>query len=89
MNEWFLYVVECADKSFYTGITTNVARRLHEHNETSKGAKYTRARRPVILRFWLDYENRSSACKAEATFKKLSRKEKEAAISEHLLRLLQ
>lgn len=88
MNNWFLYVVECSDKSFYTGITTDIHRRIHQHNNTSKGAKYTRGRRPVQLRFWLDFSNRSEASKAEAAFKKLSRKEKEFAISQRLLTLM-
>jgi len=76
-HEWFMYVVKCSDNSFYTGITTDITRRLHEHNTTSKGAKYTRSRRPVELIYWIDFEDRSTAAKAEARFKKLSRKEKE------------
>jgi len=76
-HEWFLYVVRCSDNSFYTGITTDITRRLNEHNTTSKGAKYTRSRRPVELVYWTDFKDRSTAAKAEARFKKLSRKEKE------------
>ena len=75
--EWFMYVVKCSDNSFYTGITTDITRRLNEHNTTSKGAKYTRSRRPVELVYWIDFKDRSTAAKAEARFKKLSRKEKE------------
>lgn len=75
--EWFMYVVKCSDNSFYTGITTDINRRLNEHNTTSKGAKYTRSRRPVELVYWIDFKDRSTAAKAEARFKKLSRKEKE------------
>jgi len=73
---WYLYVVRCSDGTLYTGITTDVTRRLHEHNVTKKGAKYTRGRRPVELVYWIDFENRSTASKAESRFKKLSRKEK-------------
>ncbi len=73
---WFLYIVECVDSSLYTGITTDIKRRLHEHNNTKKGAKYTRSRRPVFLVYWVDFQDRSSALKAENRFKKLSRKEK-------------
>ena len=73
---WYLYVVRCSDGTLYTGITTDVTRRLHEHNVTKKGAKYTRARRPVELVYWIDFHDRSTASKAEFRFKKLSRKEK-------------
>ena len=46
---YFVYILECADGTLYTGITTDLERRLDEHNNSSKGAKYTRARRPVVL----------------------------------------
>ena len=76
-KHWVMYVLECADKSFYAGITTNLDRRLHEHNHTSKAAKYTRSRRPVRIVYYEPHTNRSSASKSEAKFKKLTRKEKE------------
>lgn len=76
LKEWFLYVVECADGSLYTGITTDISRRIYEHNNTKKGAKYTRSRRPVRLVHNTKFCDRSQAAKAEAVFKKLSRKEK-------------
>ncbi|MAG26713.1 hypothetical protein CMI47_14320 [Candidatus Pacearchaeota archaeon] len=76
-----MYVVKCSDNSFYTGITTDITRRLYEHNTTSKGAKYTRSRRPVELIYWIDFKDRSTAAKAEARFKKLSRKEKEVILN--------
>jgi putative endonuclease len=82
--EWFMYVVRCSDGTLYTGITTDVTRRLDEHNGSKKGAKYTRARRPVELVYWIDYSDRSTASKAEAKFKKLSRKEKLRIISGEL-----
>jgi putative endonuclease len=82
---WYLYVVRCNDNTLYTGITTDIKRRLREHNENNRGAKYTRTRRPVELIYWIKYENRSEASKAEAKFKKLSRKKKDKAISEYLL----
>lgn len=76
MWAWYLYVVECADGTLYTGITNNVSRRLHEHNNTKKGAKYTRVRRPVRLVWEKQYNNRSEAQSAEYQFKKLLHKQK-------------
>ena len=73
---WFLYVVECSDGSLYTGVTTDVQRRLNEHNKTSKAAKYTRSRRPVKLVYYEEHANRSSASKAEYALKKMSRRNK-------------
>ena len=80
--EWFMYVVKCADDTLYTGITTDVTRRLHEHNNTAKGAKYTKKRRPVALLHSVGHANRASASQAESKFKKLSRKQKLSIINE-------
>ena len=80
--EWFMYVVKCADDTLYTGITTDVTRRLHEHNNTAKGAKYTKKRRPVALLHSVGHANRSSASQAESKFKTLSRKQKRSIINE-------
>ena len=76
MSKWYLYVVECSDGSLYTGITKDVVRRLHEHNFSIRGAKYTRSRRPVTLRMVEEHPDQSSATKAEIKFKKLKRKQK-------------
>jgi putative endonuclease len=76
VQTWFLYIVVCSDDSLYTGITTDIDRRLYEHNYTKKGAKYTRARRPVQLRYCATYQSRSVASKAEANIKKLKRADK-------------
>lgn len=73
---WYMYVVECSDRSLYCGITTDVQRRLSEHNSSKSGAKYTRSRRPVMLVYAEEHENRSSALKAEASFKRLTRLQK-------------
>ena len=72
---WFVYIVECSDGTLYTGITTNVERRLKEHNN-GKGAKYTKVRRPVILRKVFEAMDRSEASKEEYRIKQLSRIEK-------------
>lgn len=81
MSQWYLYVVRCADDTLYTGVTTNVSRRLHEHNTSKRGAKYTKTRRPVELIYWVCFQDRSSAQKAESGFKKLSRREKEKRLT--------
>jgi len=81
-SPWFLYVVRCNDDTLYTGVTTDVDRRLSEHNASSKGAKYTKTRRPVKLVWRFAFKNRSEAQKAEYKFKKLSRQEKEVIINE-------
>lgn len=73
---WFLYVVECRDGSLYTGITTDVNRRIREHNKGRRGAKYTRSRRPVKLLMYWSVGSHSDALKAERSFKNNSRKEK-------------
>lgn len=69
-------MLECSDGTLYTGITTDLERRLDEHNNSAKGAKYTRARRPVTLVYSEELDNRSEASKREFAIKKLSRKEK-------------
>ncbi|MFL0801093.1 MAG: GIY-YIG nuclease family protein [Agarilytica sp.] len=77
---WVVYIVECADGSFYTGITTDVVRRIDEHNHAKQGARYTRAKRPVNLVYSESAEDRSSATKKEIAIKKLTRAQKLALI---------
>jgi putative endonuclease len=72
---WYIYIVECSDGTLYTGITTDINRRLLEHN-SGRGAKYTTNRRPVVLRASFEAKNRSEASKEEYRIKKLSRLEK-------------
>ena len=78
---WYLYVVRCSDDTLYTGITIDLARRLDEHNTSKRGAKYTKARRPINLVYYELYQSRSNAQKAERKFKKLTRKQKEKKIA--------
>jgi len=73
---YFVYILECNDNTLYTGITTNIQKRLDEHNNSSKGAKYTKSRRPVKLVYQEPSENRSTASKREYNIKKLTRKQK-------------
>ena len=77
---YYLYIARCADKTLYTGITTDLARRLDEHNDGVAGAKYTRARRPVRLIYSKRFKDRSKASHAEAAVKKLSRVQKLALV---------
>ena len=79
---WHMYVVECVDGTLYTGITTDLKRRLNEHNYGSRGAKYTRSRRPVKYRMTTLCSSHSDAAKEENKFKKLSRKQKLEIINE-------
>lgn len=72
----YVYIVECCDKTLYTGYAKDVFKRLHEHNHSKSGAKYTRTRRPVELRYVERFDSRSSACKRESEIKKLKREEK-------------
>jgi len=80
---YYVYIVECADGTFYTGITTDVERRLLEHNFSFKSAKYTRSRRPVRLVYSAEAGDRSSASKEEYRIKKLTRSQKLKIISVH------
>ena len=74
-------MVQCADNTLYTGIATELERRIKEHNESDKGAKYTRARRPVKLVYSEQYPDRSRASKREYKIKKkMTRKDKLALI---------
>lgn len=74
-RDWFLYLLRCADDTLYTGVTTDVARRLSEHN-AGRGARYTSGRRPVILIGAWAFRDQSSVQQAEAEFRRLSRRQK-------------
>ncbi|HSN03998.1 MAG TPA: GIY-YIG nuclease family protein [Nitrospira sp.] len=73
--KWIVYILECKDKSLYTGITNDLERRLEEHNH-GKGAKYTKTRRPSRLRYTEEHDSRSAALKREAAIKSLNRADK-------------
>ena len=73
---YFVYILECSDGTLYTGITKDISKRLNEHNHKDKGAKYTKARRPVKLLYHENSENRSTASKREYVIKKLTRLKK-------------
>ena len=73
---WCVYILECADGTLYCGVTTNIERRLYEHNESTRGSKYVRSRRPAKLVYQELAENRSEAQKREAFIKRLKRGQK-------------
>ena len=72
---WYVYIVECSDGTLYTGISTNVNKRIIAHNK-GKGAKYTSTRKPVVLRALFEAIDRCSASKEEYRIKQLSREAK-------------
>jgi putative endonuclease len=77
---WFVYMLRCSDDTLYTGVTTDVVRRVSEHNGRTKGAKYTKARQPVELVYSKKAKDRSSAQIKEAELKKMSRENKLALL---------
>ena len=83
-NSYFVYLIRCADRTYYCGITTDLERRTSEHNTTRLGAKYTRSRRPVVLVYSKKYKSRSEASKEEARIKKLTKAEKEKIIFDNI-----
>lgn len=77
---WYVYILRCGDCSFYTGSTTDVSRRLREH-QSGKGARYTRSRPPVTLVYTEEAPDRAAAQRREAAIKRMTHGEK-AALSE-------
>jgi len=78
-SKYFVYMLLCNDKTFYTGTSNNVQKRVATHN-SGKGAKYTKVRRPVKLMYSEELKNKSEALKREIAIKKLTRKQKEALL---------
>jgi putative endonuclease len=81
-NNYYFYVLECADGSFYGGYSVDVVRRVQQHN-SGKGAKYTRSRTPVKLIYFECFQTKREAMQAEYQFKQLTRKKKEAFLKEN------
>ena len=79
----YTYILQCKDGTFYTGWTNNLERRLKAHND-GKGAKYTKARRPVILVYYETFETKEEAMKREYAIKQMTRKEKERLVEEEI-----
>lgn len=81
---WSVYIVRCSDGSLYTGVTTDLERRVHQHNNTKKAAKYTRSKRPVVLVWESGLMTKSDAHKLEYYIKKLSKKKKENLVANNV-----
>ena len=79
-NNWFVYIIEADDNSYYTGVSTDVERRFEEHRSGKRGARYFLGRMPKVVVYVEDGHDRSSALKREAQLKKLSRKQKESLV---------
>ena len=77
--KWFLYILRCRDNTFYTGITTDLDRRLTQHNDGS-ASRYTRSRKPVKMVYNETCDDHSAALKRECAIKKLTREEKELMV---------
>ena len=77
---WWVYVVRCADRSLYTGVTTDVPRRVRQHN-AGTASKYTRSRLPVRLAYREEARGRGAALQREAAIKRLTRQAKERLIA--------
>lgn len=81
MKKHYVYMLRCCDGTLYTGYTTDLDARVRVHNgEGRGGAKYTRARRPVLLVYFEEYEEKSTALKRECEIKRLTRAQKEQLI---------
>ena len=82
-SPWCVYIVRCADDSLYTGIATDASRRVAEHNEAGLlAAKYTRARRPVVLVYQEACADRADAARREHAIKRLARRDKLSLIAQ-------
>ncbi|HCM48820.1 MAG TPA: endonuclease [Colwellia sp.] len=80
---WWVYLLRCNDNSLYAGVTTDIHRRIDEHNNSKLGAKYTRARRPVSLAYLEAASNKSTACQKEYQIRHLTKFKKEQLVSEY------
>lgn len=83
---FFVYILECADGTYYSGSTNNLEKRIHDHNFSKNGAHYTKIRRPVILKYFETVSSLSEARKREAELKRLTRQEKEGLVIKSLSR---
>lgn len=78
---FFVYILECADKTLYVGSTNNLQKRLHQHNHLKSGAHYTKIRRPVVLKYHEKFRNFNKARRREAELKRWTREKKMTLIN--------
>lgn len=81
---YYVYILKCNDKTYYTGYTTDIEKRISIHNQ-GKGAKYTRGRLPVKLVYCETFEDKTSALQREYAIKQLKRIQKESLIEEYTI----
>lgn len=82
-DHWFVYILRCSDNTLYTGVARDLDKRLHQHNHSRDGAKYTRGRRPVELVYQERAQDRSTAQQREHCIKRLSVEKKRQLIAQH------
>lgn len=80
---WWVYLLHCGDDTYYCGITTDPDQRLHDHNNTQRGAAYTRTRRPVKLVWKEEAESKGAALRREHEIKKMTRRQKELLVKSY------
>ena len=80
---YFVYILECADKTLYVGCTNNLEKRLKQHNESKSGAHYTKIRRPVKLKHSEKFKTLSAARRRESEIKRWKREDKLNLINEN------
>ncbi len=81
---YFVYILQCADHTLYVGITTDLERRIEEHNHDKKGARYTRGRRPVRVVYTEECDTKSLALKRELEIKSWPRERKLELVKDHV-----
>lgn len=81
VSSWFVYIVSCSDGTLYTGITTDLERRMAEHNSEKGGARYTRSRQPVHLVYREAVESRSEAARREYRIRRMPAAEKRSLVA--------
>lgn len=74
--KFYVYILECSDKTLYCGYTNDLDKRIRDHNNSKTGAKYTKTRRPVILKYFEEFEEKNNALKREFQIKKMTRAQK-------------
>ena len=81
MKQWVVYILECKDGTLYTGVSNDLERRVKQHN-LGLGARYTKMRLPVVLKWSKDIDDKSQAFKEEYRIKQLTRREKMLLINQ-------